>query len=277
VVGVGEGRPAVNSGAAALDWRASLKRERTFLGISALLFLVSGWLTIDKCRSMAGGMPMLGGWTMSMAWMRMAGQTWLAAATSFMGMWTVMMVAMMLPSLVPVLLCYRRAIRGQPDSTLGRLTTIAAAGYFFVWAIAGMVAYPIGVSLSAAEMRSLALQRFVPLATGILLLLAGSIQLTPWKARRLMRCRHAPVCAPASRTTPAAWKHGLCLGMDCSLCCVGLMIVLIVTGVMSLPNMAVVTAAITAERLACHPERIARVIGVVIIVSSLLVITRAVG
>jgi predicted metal-binding membrane protein len=177
---------------------------------------------------------------------------------------------------VPTLLCYRRAIRGRDDGTLGRLTTIVAAGYFFVWAIAGMVTYPIGVSLSAAEMRSLALQRFVPSATGILLLLAGSIQLTPWKARRLMRCRQAPVCQLASRGWLAAWKHGLRLGTDCSLCCVGLMIVLIVTGVMSLPNMAGVTAAITAERLAYNPERIARVIGIVIIAFSLLVIARAV-
>jgi predicted metal-binding membrane protein len=54
------------------------------------------------------------------------------------------------------------------------------------------------------------------------------------------------------------------------------MIVLIVTGVMSLPNMAGVTAAITAERLAYNPERIARVIGIVIIAFSLLVIARAV-
>jgi predicted metal-binding membrane protein len=269
--------PAVDSGGAALDWRARLERERTFLGTSALVFLASAGVTIDTCKSMSGGMTMPGGWTMSMAWMRVAGQTWLAAATTFMGTWVVMMVAMMLPSLVPMLMCYRRAIRGQADSVLGRLTTIAAGGYFFVWAIVGMVAYPIGVSWSAAEMRSLALQRFGPLATGILLLLAGSIQLTPWKTRRLMRCRHAPVSAPASRAAPAAWKHGLCLGMDCSLCCVGLMIVLIVTGVMSLPNMVVVTAAITAERLACNPERIARVFGVVIIVSSLLVIARAVG
>jgi hypothetical protein len=42
-------------------------------------------------------MPMPGGWTMSMAWMRMPGQTWPGAAASFLGMWVVMMVAMMLP------------------------------------------------------------------------------------------------------------------------------------------------------------------------------------
>ena len=44
-------------------------------------------------------MPVPGGRTMSMAWMPMHGQTWPVAAASFLGMWVVMMVAMMLPSL----------------------------------------------------------------------------------------------------------------------------------------------------------------------------------
>jgi hypothetical protein len=43
-------------------------------------------------------MPMPGGWTMSMMWMRMPGQTWLAVAASFTGMWLVMMAVMMLRS-----------------------------------------------------------------------------------------------------------------------------------------------------------------------------------
>jgi len=44
-------------------------------------------------------MTMPGGWMMSMAWMRLPGQSWPGAAASFLGMWIVMMVAMMLPSL----------------------------------------------------------------------------------------------------------------------------------------------------------------------------------
>jgi hypothetical protein len=38
-----------------------------------------------------GEMLMPGGWTMSMAWMRMPGQTWPGAAASFLAMWIVMM------------------------------------------------------------------------------------------------------------------------------------------------------------------------------------------
>src|SRR6185437_8726388 len=82
--------------------------EKTFLGISALLFAGSAAVTIAWCGSMSamGGMPMPGGWTMSMTWMSMSGQTWLGAMVSFVGMWIVMMVAMMLPSLVPMLSSY---------------------------------------------------------------------------------------------------------------------------------------------------------------------------
>src|SRR5512135_598940 len=90
--------------------------ERAFYVVVALLFAASVALTIDGCASMSamGEMPMPGGWAMSMAWMRMPGQTWPGAAASFLGMWIVMMAAMMLPSLLPVLWRYRRAV-GRAD------------------------------------------------------------------------------------------------------------------------------------------------------------------
>ena len=69
--------------------------ERAFLAVSALLFAASAAVTIVGRASMAAmdAMPMPGGWTMSMVWMRMPGQTWPGAAASFLGMWVVMMVA----------------------------------------------------------------------------------------------------------------------------------------------------------------------------------------
>src|SRR5688572_7986302 len=114
--------------------------ERAFFGVSALLFAVSAAVTIVWCVSMSamGEMPMPGGWTMSMAWMPMPGQTWPGAAASFLGMWVVMMVAMMLPSLVPMLWRYRQAVgrTGQAvgktgGSRLGRLTALVGVSYFF--------------------------------------------------------------------------------------------------------------------------------------------------
>src|SRR6266446_5799578 len=221
--------------------------QQTFFGVSALLFAISAAVTIVWCASMSamGEMPMPGGWTISMAWMRMTRQRWPGAAASFLGMWVVMMVAMMLPSLVPMLWRYRQAV-GR-TGCLGRLTALVGVGYFFVWTVFGMAAFPLGVALAAVDMQQPALARAVPIAVGVVVLIAGSLQLSAWKARHLACCREAP---GRGRTLPAdagtAWRHGLRLGLHCSHCCAGLMAILLVIGVMDLRAMAVVAAAITA-------------------------------
>src|SRR5258708_30406136 len=129
--------------------------QPAFLAVSALLFAASAAITVIWCASMSamGEMPMPGGWTMSMAWMRMPGQTWLGAAASFLGMWVVMMVAMMLPSLVPMLSRYRHAVGGPAETRLGRLTVLVGVGYFVVWTVFGMAAFPLGFVLAAAAMQ----------------------------------------------------------------------------------------------------------------------------
>jgi predicted metal-binding membrane protein len=256
--------------------------EQAFLGVSALLFAVSAAVTIVWCASMSamGEMPMPGGWTMSMAWMRMPGQTWPGTAASFLGMWIVMMVAMMLPSLVPMLWRYRQAVGRTGETRLGRLTALVGVGYFFVWALFGAAAFPLGVALAEIEMQQPALARAVPIAAGAVVLIAGALQFTAWKARQLACCREAPGRG-RGRTLPAdagtAWRHGLRLGLHCSRCCGGLMVILLVVGVMDLRAMAVVTAAITVERLAPAGERVARAIGAVVVGAGLFLIARAAG
>lgn len=168
--------------------------ERRFFGISALLFAVSTTVTIVWCASMSGmgGMAMPGGWTMSMAWMRMPDQTWPGAAASFLGMWVVMMVAMMLPSLVPMLRRFRRAVDGRDDTRLGVLTALVALGYFFVWTLFGMAAFPLGVALATIAMEAPALARAVPIMVGLVVVVAGALQFSAWKAHHLACCREAP-------------------------------------------------------------------------------------
>src|SRR5512138_791636 len=183
--------------------------------------------------SQMGGMPMPGGWTMSMAWMRMPGQTWPGAAAAFLGMWVVMMVAMMLPSLVPMLSRYRQAVGATGTAQLGWLTALVGVGYFFVWTAFGMAAFPLGVALATVEMRQPALARAVPIAIGAVVLIAGALQFTAWKARHLACCKTLP--APG-RTLPAdagtAWRHGVRLGLHCSCSSGGLMVILLALGVM---------------------------------------------
>jgi|SRR5579862_5752231 len=252
--------------------------QQAFVGVSALLCAASAALTIALCASMSamGGMPMPGGWTMSMAWMRAHGQTWPGAAAAFLGMWAVMMVAMMLPSLVPMLWHYRQAVGGPGERRLNRLTALVGVGYFFVWTVFGMAAFPLGVALATVEMQQPALARAVPIAVGVVVLIAGALQFTRWKLRHLACCRESP---GRGRTLPpdagTAWRHGLRLGLHCSYCCVGPMAILLVVGVMDLRAMALVTAAITVERLAPAGERIARAIGAVVVGAGFLLIARA--
>src|SRR5262249_49253372 len=174
-----------------------------------------------------GEMTMPGGWTMSMAWVRMPGQTWLGAAASFLGMWVVMMVAMMLPSLAPTLWRYRQAVGSPGGAPLGALTALMGGGYFFVWTLFGAAAFPLGAALAAVEMRQPVLARAVPFAVGVVVLMAGAFQLTVWKARHLACCRETPGHGPLATGAATAWRQGLRLGLHCSLCCVGLMAILL--------------------------------------------------
>jgi predicted metal-binding membrane protein len=193
-------------------------------------------------------------------------------------MWIVMMVAMMLPSLIPMLWRYREAVGLTDETRLGALTALVGVAYFFVWTVFGMVAFPLGVALAAVEMEEPALARAVPIAVGVVVLIAGCLQLTAWKARHLACCREMP---GVGHTLPAdagtAWRHGLRLGLHCSQCCAGLMAILLVIGVMDLRAMAVVAAAITVERIAPAAKRVVRATGAVAVGAGLFLIARAAG
>jgi len=254
--------------------------RRAFLGVSALLFAASAAATIVWCASMAatGGMAMPGGWTMSMAWMRMPGQTWPGAAASFLGMWVVMMAAMMLPSLVPMLGGYRRAVGRAGEARLCWLTALVGAGYFVVWTLVGLAAFSLGIALARIAMQVPALARAVPVAAGAAVLIAGALQFSAWKARRLACCREVPGHGRAlSADAGTAWRYGLRLGVACGACCANLMVILLVVGIMDLGAMALVMAAITLERLAPAGERAARAIGAVVVGAGLLLIAQAAG
>ena len=221
------------------------------------------------------GMEMPGGWTMSMAWMRMPGQSWSGAAATFIGMWTVMMVAMMLPVLVPMLMRYREAIADR-GATRFRLTALVAAGYFIVWVFAGMTVYPFGIALAAAEMRFAQIAQAVPIATGTVVLIAGILQFTPRKRRQLACCRAVPMRSLEANAV-TAWRHGLRLGLDCVHCCAGPSAALLVVGVMDLRAMMVVAIGIAAERLVPAGEHAARAIGAVAITAGLWMIALAIA
>ncbi len=277
-------------GPTASQGRTALASERAFLGACALLFLVCAGVTIYWSESMSGGMTMPGGWTLPMVWTRMPEQTWPSAAATFMGMWLVMMAAMMLPSQAPMILHYRHTAYSLGAKHPSRLAVLAGAGYFCVWAIVGAAVYPLGALLAAAEMQWMGLASLAPFATGIVLLAVGCVQLTTWKARQLKGGPDLPVEVPAQFPEAhsaslarsawfarSAWQFGLRAGWQCFLCCAGLMLILIATGVMDIGVMAAIAAAITLEQLAPAGELVARGIGVAAILAGVFMILHALG
>lgn len=249
-----------------------------FYTVLALLFVVAAGVTALCCHSMSSMSEMLmpGGWKMSMVWMRMPGQSWGDAMTSFVGMWVAMMVAMMLPSLAPTLWRYYQLLPNGPEASRARRIARIGLGYFFVWTLIGIFVFPLGIGVAALEMKEPTLSRAVPLATGVVVLLAGMLQFTPWKAQHLNRCRNSPsrhLELPADAA--AACKLGLRFGLHCSLSCANLTTVLLVLGVMDLRVMAAATVAITAERLAPAASPISRGIGVAIACTGLYLIAAA--
>jgi predicted metal-binding membrane protein len=253
-----------------------VKQDPWLVGIAGAIFVGSVMATIYLMMSMPmDGIPMPGGWTLSGAWMPMCGKSWSRSAASFVLMWGVMMAAMMLPSLLPMLWRYRQAT-GAGGRHLGGRTVLVGAGYFIVWTAIGLALFPLGTALAAAEMQQPALACAIPTAAGVVVLIAGALQFSAWKARQLGCCRQMPGhirSVPADAGT--ALQHGLRLGFECATCCANWMAILLVIGVMDLRAMVLVTVAITAERLAPRADRVAQALGVAAVAAGLLSIVQA--
>ncbi len=207
--------------------------------------------------------------------MTMPQQTWYGAAAGYFVMWMAMMVPMMLPSLIPMLSRYCRSMRGADGIQLHGLTALVGLGYYFIWAVLGAATSVAGACLMAMEMRWAAVAQWLPAVAGVVLLVAGGVQLTSWKARQLAFCREGAACDyPPAPNALGAWRHGLRLGVRCSLCSGSLILALLAIGMMDPVAMAAATLAISAERLAPVPLRVARVSGAAIVVVGVLAIAR---
>jgi predicted metal-binding membrane protein len=250
------------------------KLQRTssaFYLLAAFAFVVSLALTIYFSRSMSGGMQMPGGWTMSMMWMRMPGQSWIESTSMFLFMWLAMMIAMMLPSALPMLLNCTLAAGSTRTGVF-----LAACGYFTIWLGIGFVFYLIGISWALATMRWSSLSVATPLLTGAVLIVAGIFQFSRWKMTGLFHCRDPLDCAKETSRdqTLAGWFHGLRQGVYCGICCSGLMVSMMVLGAMNLFVMFLFAAVITIEKLFPNPHRIVRVVGILSILAGIAMVLR---
>jgi len=172
----------------------------------------------------------------------------------FTGMWTVMMAAMMLPSVWPTVLVYRRlqaARRERGQHAVGLGPALLLVGYLAAWTVAGLVGFVILKAGRALDIDALSWHRGGPLVAGGVIVAAAVYQLTPLKAACLRQCR-GPFSFLLEHWRPGpvgALRMGARHGLWCIGCCWALMAALFALGVMSIPWMAVIAVFIAAEKL----------------------------
>ena len=203
---------------------------RTRLALVALLFALAGiawWITADRMRGMDEGPG-----------------TGLGTLGWFLGVWIVMMTAMMFPSVSPTVALYSRMSRSTAASV------VFVSGYLLAWTAAGVLAFAVsdlGGNLLGSE---LAWNRGGRWLAGGILVVAAVYELTPLKDVCLGKCR-----SPLGFLF-GAWRDGLSGALQmgakhggwCIGCCWALMAALFALGVMSLAWMAFVAALIAAEK-----------------------------
>ena len=184
-------------------------------------------------------------------------------------MWSVMMIGMMSPTALPVLLLFAQMRRDQNQSVAA---TLFGIGHISIWIAFSVIAASLQGLLHQLTLLSPGLVVTSPYIGGIILIGAGVYQLTPAKAKCLIKCQ-SPLGFLMSNWREGASgafvlgaKHGAyCLG-----CCWALMLVLFAVGVMNLAWVAVLTAFVFIEKFGLAGLRVARAAGVLIVFAGLL-------
>ena len=178
------------------------------------------------------------------------GPTMGLALVPFLGLWVVMMVAMMAPTAAPMILTYQAINARRTERSAVPATWVFTGGYLLLWALTGLLAYALAWGTEIATRHFALSPRWAARIGGAILCAAGIYQFTPWKAFCLTRCSH-PVGfimsfwrGGLSGAFRMGWRHGLyCLG-----CCWLLFAILFPLGMMNVAAMAAITLLILAEK-----------------------------
>jgi predicted metal-binding membrane protein len=191
----------------------------------------------------------------------------------FLGLWVVMMAAMMLPSVAPVAVLWTRVITAT-SAGLARLARLSAflGGYLLAWAVVGAAAFAALSGTGRLLTASPAAAKWLGVA---IFIAAGIYQLTPSKDWCLRRCR-SPVGSlmhyASFKGRGSDLRVGVHHGATCAGCCWGLMIVLVAVGVMNIVVMAALTAVIFVEKLWRHGKPFGQAIALALVATGVLAI-----
>jgi predicted metal-binding membrane protein len=172
----------------------------------------------------------------------------------FLGVWVVMMAAMMFPSIAPMVLMFARIQEGRQErgqDVPAGLTALFVVGYLVSWAAAGLIGYGLYVLGRAAFGDTFAWDNAGPYLAGGIIVAAAIYQLTPLKDMCLRYCR-SPLMFFLNHSRPGrlgAVRMGVEHGGFCVGCCWMLMAALFALGVMSIGWMAFIAALIAIEKL----------------------------
>lgn len=195
----------------------------------------------------------------------------------FVGGWTLMTVAMMLPTSLPVLTVFHTIAGRRDDRSL--LMVLVIIGYLFVWTLFGVVVYFGNLVLQWLASASPWLMEHSWASAPFLLFLAGLFQFTPLKYRCLDKCR-----SPLSFVI-GHWQgrhdrwQALRLGVDhgifCVGCCWALMLLMFIMGVGSLVWMMILAVVMGVEKNFPWGRRLSAPLGVFLLASGSVVLVFA--
>ena len=194
-------------------------------------------------------------------------------------MWAIMMVGMMLPSAVPMTLLYAGMVRkAERQGTPMAPTAAFVSGYLAMWSLFSVGATVVQWGLHETAILSPMLVARSQVLGGVLLMVAGVYQLTPWKAVCLDHCR-SPAHFIAEHWRPGAcgaFRLGLHHGAFCLGCCWALMGLLLVGGVMNMLWIAAITVFVFLEKMlpvGAWSTSLGWIAGIGLIVSGVLVVS----
>ena len=252
------------------------ERVVTLAALIAILALAWGWLLVDGGMSMGAlemtAMAGMDGWLMQPA-------VWTPSyAVVVFSMWWIMMVAMMLPSAVPMLLLFGRVSRnGAPPATVAASSALFAIGYLLAWGAFSAVATVLQWRLESARVLSPMLEVTNAWLGAGILLLAGFWQLMPIKSACLRQCR-SPLSFLINKWQGGPWgafRMGLQHGIYCLGCCWFLMALLFFGGIMNLYWITGIAVFVLMEKWAPYGERVGRLAGMVLVAGAVLLVLQA--